>query len=97
MTWFAERNLIGMAIRRLSVMSRAELAGERVGDEVDDVDVDELLDVCRDFYAGLDELLDLLWRLFLNINELSNLERAVKRTAGHGKVKELDTSWRMKV
>ena len=83
MTWFAERNLIGMAIRRLSVMSRAELAGERVGDEVDDVDVDELL--------------DLLWRLFLNINELSNLERAVKRTAGHGKVKELDTSWRMKV
>ena len=83
MTWFVERNLIGMAIRRLSVMSRAELAGERVGDEVDDVDVDELL--------------DLLWRLFLNINELSNLERAVKRTAGHGKVKELDTSWRMKV
>ena len=78
MTWFAERNLIGMAIRRLSVMSRAELAGERVGDEVD-------------------ELLDLLWRLFLNINELSNLERAVKRTAGHGKVKELDTSGRMKV
>ena len=82
MTWFVERNLIGMAIRRLSVMSRAELAGERVGDEVDDVDVDELL--------------DLLWRLFLNINELSNLVRAVKRTAGHGKVKELDTSWRMK-
>jgi hypothetical protein len=83
MSWVPERNLIGMATRRLSVMSRAELAGERVGDEVADVDVDELL--------------DLLWRLFLNINELSNLERAVKRTAGHGKVKELDTSWRIKV
>jgi hypothetical protein len=83
MTWVPERNLIGMATRRLSVMSRAELAGDRVGDEVDDVDVDELL--------------DLLWRLFLNINELSNLERAVKRTTGHGKVKELDTSWRIKV
>jgi len=45
MTWVPERNLIGMATRRLSVMSRAELAGERVGDEVADVDVDELLDL----------------------------------------------------